>query len=208
MVELRREPVDEPVGGHVDETDPCRGSQAGSGVAVRRRGDDRRGAAVGEHVGQLGVGVRWVQRDGDSAGVPAGEHGGDDVVTGSAQDGDSIAVPDLERAGEAHGVVVDPGERPLAGRVDDGEALAVGDDPIRQRCRSRTRCPSTSGGRRAANPVASSSTLAARSRATSAPWRVTSCTPTGMPSTSNPAGSDSVGHPVTVIRQHAAIQSM
>ena len=30
----------------------------------------------------------------------------------------------------------------------------------------------------------------------------------GHASTSNPAGSDSVGHPVTVIRQQAAIQSM
>ena len=66
-----------------------------------------------------------MQRDGDGTGVPAGEHCGDDVVTRSAQHGDSIAVLDGERRGEVHGVVVDPGERPLTGRVDDGEAPVV-----------------------------------------------------------------------------------
>ena len=119
--------------------------------------------------------------------------------------GDTVAVLDGQRTGEVHGVVVDRGERPLAGRVDDRDAAAV---DARRDPRSASVTAATTGGWRAANPVAASSALAARSRATSAPWRATSCTPTGMPSTSNPAGSDSVGQPVTVIRQHDAIQSM
>ena len=196
----------------VDDGDAAAVGEPAGDVAVGGRGDDRRRAAVGERRRQLGVGVRRVQRHGDrrrraSRRARRRRSRGPPWQRMATRSPWSTARGARRRGGRRRRrrrrtSTPRPGRRSPARSPMPATRSASGTNGL-------ITVGPTSGGRRGREPGRRLQRLGgAQQRRRRRPGAPTSCTPTGRPSASNPAGSDSAGQPVTVIRQHDAIQSM
>ena len=157
--------------------------------------------AVVERVAQLGVGVLGVERHGDGTGVPAGQQRDHEVVAGRGEDGDAVA--DVDRRGRRRRARPRPRRRRRTTTTPAGSTIASRSPNGATRSASATnvirstRSAAAGDGRGPTPPPASPPPAARRRRRPGAP---TSWMPTGRPSPSKPAGSDSAGPPSTVIR--------